>query len=878
MVDLNTWTEKSREALALAFESAEEQSAAEVSPLHLLWALLSDPSGVARASLASARVDAAGLEASIGQALADLPRVDGEVERHPSRALQSVFKQAARELKDLNDEFLSVEHLLLALSDATDRAGELLREAGCRREDLLKALQVVRGHQRVTDPTPETKYQVLDKYTRDLTQMARQDKLDPVIGRDEEIRRVLKILSRRTKNNPVLIGEPGVGKTAIAEGLAQLIARGEVPDSLKDRRVMALDLGALLAGTKYRGEFEERFKALLKEVIAAEGQIVLFIDELHTLVGAGAVSGAMDASNMLKPALARGELRCVGATTLAEYRKHIEKDAALERRFAPIQVDQPTVTDTIAILRGLKERYEVHHGIKISDDALVAAAQLSDRYIADRFLPDKAIDLMDEAAAELRLAIDSMPPELDAVAKQIRRLEIEKAALSKAKKAKARLEPILASLASLKEQAESLKLQWQAEKVAVGRIRMLKEDIEKLKSDAERAERAADYQAAAELKYSSIPAREEDLKQEGLRLTKLQSQRKLLNEEVTDEDVARVVARWTGIPVSRLSANETERLLQLEDHLRERVVGQEEALTAVSNIVRVARAGLADPRRPLGSFLFLGPTGVGKTELAKALAEFLYGDESALVRLDMSEYMERHSVSRLVGAPPGYVGYDEGGQLTEAVRRRPYTVLLLDEVEKAHPEVFNILLQLLDDGRLTDNQGREVSFKNTLVIMTSNLGADEIAAMTARGDSYNALKSRVHELLKSHLRPEFINRIDETIVFHPLEREALAAIVRIQFQRLADRARARNIELTLSDEAAHQLALWGYDPVFGARPLKRVMEREITHRLSRELLADTLRPGTHVMVDCQDGQIILRRDADLASGPKSVHEELVQHT
>jgi ATP-dependent Clp protease ATP-binding subunit ClpB len=857
MVDLNKWTERSREALDVAFAKAEEYEASEVTPMHLLAALLSNLEGTASALAAQARGGASQLRADVDERLRAMPKVSGQSERLPSRGLQQILTNATRALKTFNDEFVSVEHLLLAMADSDDDAGELLRAHGMDRGTIMAALKSVRGNQRVTDPEPESKYQVLEKYTRDLTQLAAQNKLDPVIGRDEEIRRVLKILSRRTKNNPVLIGDPGVGKTAIAEGLAQKIAVGDVPETLKDRSVRALDLGALLAGTKYRGEFEERFKALLKEVIAAQGRIVLFIDELHTLVGAGAVGGAMDASNMLKPALARGELRCVGATTLDEYRKHIEKDAALERRFAPIYVGEPNVEDTIAILRGLKERYEVHHGIKISDDALVAAATLSNRYIADRFLPDKAIDLMDEAAAELRIAIDSMPPELDDVEKRIRRLEIEKAALKNDKSAKERLAPIEAQLAELKSQSQSLKLQWQAEKLAVGGIRALKEEIENLKASAERAERNADYTAAAKLRYGDIPARHSELEDENRRLSELQKDRKLLKEEVGADDVANVVSRWTGIPVSRLTESEMQKFLRLEDHLRERVVGQEKALSVVSQVVRASRAGLADPKKPLGSFMFLGPTGVGKTELARALAEFLYGDENAMVRLDMSEYMERHSVSRLIGAPPGYVGYDEGGQLTEAVRRRPYSVILLDEVEKAHHDVFNILLQILDDGRLTDNQGRVVSFKNTILIMTSNLGAERIMAMSEAGQPFERVRNEILDLLKHSLRPEFLNRIDEIIVFNPLEKESIAKIVRLQFRHIAERAAEQGLTLTLTDSAAQQLALWGYDPVFGARPLKRVLQREITNRLSEEILAGRLAAGSAMTVDAVNGEIVM---------------------
>ncbi len=859
MIDLRQWTERSRAALQDAVSLSHSTASAEVTPLHLLSSLLADREGVAVSLIGRVTKKGDALSSAVADALDGGGTVTGSTQRLPSAELQHVLLVAKNEMGHLKDEFLSVEHLLLALADSSNRAGNILKKQGVSRDALMEALKEIRGSQRVTDSNPESKYEVLKKYTQDLTQMARDEQLDPVIGRDEEISRVMKILSRRTKNNPVLIGEPGVGKTAIAEGLAQKIADGDVPENLKNRRVLALDLAGLLAGTKYRGEFEERFKALLTEITHAKGTIVLFIDEIHTLVGAGAVGGALDASNMLKPALARGDLCCVGATTTEEYKLHIEKDAALERRFAPILVGEPSVEDSIAILRGLKERYEVHHGIKISDDAVQAAARLSDRYIADRFLPDKAIDLMDEASAELKMAIDSMPPQLDAVSTRIRRLEIEKAALTRDVSDASRLDPIVAELARLTEEFSILKIQWQAERVAVDRIRVLKKEINQLKMEADRAERSADYSTAARIRYGDIPARQTEADQESLRLSDLQSEGALLKEEVGPEDVAAVVSRWTGIPVTKLSQAESDKLLLLEDHLRLRVVGQEEALARVSNVVRSARAGLSDPNRPLGSFLFLGPTGVGKTELARSLAEFMFGDESALVRLDMSEYMESHSVARMIGAPPGYVGYEEGGQLTEAVRRKPYSVLLLDEIEKAHPDVFNILLQLLDDGHLTDNRGRTVSFKNTIVIMTSNLGASEIAALALEGASHKEVELVLEDVLKQSLPPEFRGRIDDTIVFRALNRKATAEIVRIQFAHVAARAASQGVELKISNSALDQLALWGYDPSFGARPVKRVLQKEVTHKLSEEMLAGRICSGHIVEVDCSEGRIIFRK-------------------
>jgi ATP-dependent Clp protease ATP-binding subunit ClpB len=854
MLSADKLTVKAAEALQAAAGDARRRGNPEIHGVHLLSALLHQEEGIVVPILQKLEVNVGLVQQRASEAIDRMARTEGGAEANLSRDLRKALDQALDVAHELGDDYVSTEHLLLALTGEKDDAGRILRDAGASLSEVREALEAVRGSHRVLDQTPEDSYQALARYSRDLTDLARRGKLDPVIGRDEEIRRVIKVLARRTKNNPILIGEPGVGKTAIVEGLAQRMVAGDIPTSLADKKLLQLDISAMLAGAKYRGEFEERMKAVIKEITEAEGRYVIFIDEMHTIVGAGAAEGAVDAGNMLKPALARGELRVVGATTLDEYRKHIEKDPALERRFQPVYVAPPSVEDAVAILRGLKERYELHHGVRITDDAVIAAVKLSDRYIGGRFLPDKAIDLIDEAASRLRIEIDSLPQEIDVVERRIVQLEIERQALQKESDgaARERREAIEAELAELREKSQGMKVRWQAEKDVIEEIQRLRTKVEELRVEAERATRTGDLNRAAEINYGEVPTAETEIQALSNRLAELQKEQKFLKEEVEPDDIAEVVAEWTGIPVNRLMESERHRLTHLEEHLGQKVIGQREAVVAVSNAVRRARAGLQDPNRPVGSFIFLGPTGVGKTETARALADFLFDDERAMVRIDMSEYMEKHAVARLIGAPPGYVGYEEGGQLTEAVRRRPHAVVLFDEIEKAHPEVFNVLLQILDDGRLTDSQGRTVDFRNVVIIMTSNIGSQYILEH-ARGGAWEQIDREVRSQLNFHFRPEFLNRVDDVVVFRPLEVEQLRRIVELQLRRVEKLAEEVGVRLEVTDAAKTLLAKEGYDPVFGARPLKRAIQRSIQDPLALYLLDEEVAQGTIIRVDVTHG-------------------------
>jgi len=852
---LDRFTFKAQEALENAQRIAEENHQPEINPEHLLFALIEQKDGIGSPLLKKIGADTNIIKKSLAKEIENSPQVYGGSQVYISPSLNGILKNAQGEATQMKDEYAGIEHLLIALCQDNSFAGQVLKENGVNKDTLLKALADIRGNERITDQNPEEKYQALQRYTQDLTSLAEQNKLDPVIGRDREIRRIMQVLSRRTKNNPVLIGEPGTGKTAIVEGLAQRMIAGDVPDSLKDRRLLALDIGSMVAGAKFRGEFEDRMKAVLREIRRAEGQLIIFIDELHTVVGAGAAEGAVDASNMLKPALARGELRCVGATTLDEYRKNIEKDAALERRFQSIYIEEPSLEDTIAILRGLKERYEIHHGVKIKDSAILAAARLSQRYITDRFLPDKAIDLIDEAAAGLRMEIDSRPTEIDEVERKITQLQIEKEALKKEKDkdSQIKLAELAKELANLKEKSDELKSHWRSEKTIIQRIRELKEKIEQARIESEKAEREARLERAAELRYGTLIGLEKSLEEENKRLALLQKNQKMLKEEIDEEDITEVVSGWTGIPLARLMEKEKDKLSQMEERLKKRVVGQDRAIEIISNAIRRSRTGLQDPRRPLGSFVFMGPTGVGKTELARTLAEFLFNDEEAMLRIDMGEYTERHTVSRLIGAPPGYVGYEEGGQLTEPVRRRPYSVILFDEIEKAHRDVYNTLLQILDDGRLTDGQGRTVNFKNTVIIMTSNIGSSYLQGMSSQ--NRKDVENKVMSALRAQFAPEFLNRIDEIIIFNPLQKEEIKKIVDIQLSEVNERLKEKDLNLECSEGAKDYLAEKGFDPDYGARPLKRVIQREMLDPLAKYLLEGKFKEGAKIQINKEDSRL-----------------------